>query len=213
MNLKEILTTPTPRFEADIKAASAEQALYILVRAYGGVLRGKGVDTSSTPMTEKFIQSARMVAEWMHTRPTPGLLICGEVGNGKTTMVEALTNLYAVRCNKLMTNVTALHIADLYRNADTDGINALKDTLMLSIDDLGTEAAGVKSYGNEVSPVTDIIYHRYAKRMFTVITTNMAAFQIRDRYGDRIADRFREMMTVVPFMDKSYRGAAPSTRQ
>ena len=208
MSPNKILTTQTPHFDADIRARTADHALGMLLRSYAGVLREKGVDTSITPMTEKFLQSAQMVAEWVHTRPTCGLLICGDVGNGKTTMVEALTNLYAVRCNKMMTNATALHIADLYRNADTDDINALKDTLMLSIDDLGTESAGVKSYGNEVSPVTDIIYHRYAKRMFTVITTNMATFQIRDRYGDRIADRFREMMTVVPFLDKSYRGGA-----
>lgn len=205
MNLNEILTTPARTFDADIRAASAEQALHMLLRSYAGVLRKNGIDTHNTPMTAKFLESARKVAEWVHTRPTCGLLICGEVGNGKTTMVEALANLYAVRCNKLMTNVTALRIADMYRTGDTDGINAIKNTLMLSIDDLGTEAVGVKSWGNEISPVTDIIYHRYAKRMMTVVTTNMATFQIRDRYGDRIADRFREMMTVVPFLDKSYR--------
>lgn len=178
----------------------------MLLRSYAGVLRKNGIDTTSTPMTEQFLKSAGMVAEWVHSRQTCGLLICGEVGNGKTTMVEALTNLYAVRCNKLMTCITALRLADLYRNGDTSAIDAVKDTSMLAIDDLGTEAVGVKSWGNEISPVTDVIYHRYARRMFTVVTTNMATFQIRERYGDRIADRFREMMTVVPFLDKSYRG-------
>ena len=204
MSLKKALTTHEQTF--DINAGNSPMAFVMLLRSYAGILKKNGIDAYSVPMTDEFLKSAGMVAEWVHNRPTCGLLICGEVGNGKTTMVEALTNLYAVRCNKLMTNVTALHIADLYRTGDTDGINAIKNSLMLSIDDLGTEAVGVKSWGNEISPVTDVIYHRYAKRMMTVVTTNMAAFQIRDRYGDRIADRFREMMTVVPFLDKSYRG-------
>lgn len=87
---------------------------------------------------------------------------------------------------------------------------------MIGIDDLGKEPAEVLDYGNVLSPVVDLIEHRYSRQLFTFVTTNLTGkpreagddkddASIRGKYKDRIADRFNEMFDVIVFKDVSYR--------
>ena len=76
---------------------------------------------------------------------------------------------------------------------------------MLGIDDLGKEPAEIVDYGNILSPVVDLIEHRYDRQLFTVITTNLPPEKIREKYGDRIADRFNEMVGRIIFRNTTYR--------
>lgn len=46
---------------------------------------------------------------------------------------------------------------------------------------------------------------RYDAQLFTVFTTNLEPKEIRQRYGDRIADRLNEMMTKVVYRNLTYR--------
>ena len=78
---------------------------------------------------------------------------------------------------------------------------------LLGIDDLGTEPLVIMDYGNEKTPIVDLLSMRYENRLFTIVTTNLTPKQIRERYGERIADRFNEMMEVVIFKNPSYRRA------
>ena len=80
-----------------------------------------------------------------------------------------------------------------------------KTTELLHIDDVGTEPASVKVWGNEVSPLVEILYSRYDNLLYTVITSNLSDEDILPRYGVRIADRFREMFDFLSFDNKSYR--------
>jgi len=56
-----------------------------------------------------------------------------------------------------------------------------------------------------LSPIIDLLEHRYNEQLFTLITTNLNAEQIRERYKARIADRFNEMLEVIVFEDGSFR--------
>lgn len=76
---------------------------------------------------------------------------------------------------------------------------------LLAIDDLGTEAREVMDYGNIINPTVDIITRRYENQFFTIISTNLTPPQISQVYGERIADRMREMMEIIPFTNTSYR--------
>ena len=80
-----------------------------------------------------------------------------------------------------------------------------KTECALCIEDMGREASEVMSYGNILSPVADIVEQRYADQLFTIITTNLTPEQIKERYGGRVADRFREMLEVITFRHASYR--------
>ena len=81
----------------------------------------------------------------------------------------------------------------------------LSQKKMLGIDDLGTEPREVMDFGNVVTPVIDLLTMRYDEQLFTIITTNLTPKQIREHYGDRIADRLNEMGERIVFKNSSYR--------
>ena len=76
---------------------------------------------------------------------------------------------------------------------------------MLGIDDLGEEETVIQNYGNRQTPVIDLLSYRYCRMLFTMVTTNLTPAQIRTTYGDRIADRFNEMMLILPYRSPSFR--------
>ena len=80
-----------------------------------------------------------------------------------------------------------------------------KKTEMLSIDDLGIEPITAKLYGNESTPIIDLLYYRYDWRLFTIITSNLDEQGLDTMYGPRIADRFREMFDRIAYTNASYR--------
>ena len=53
--------------------------------------------------------------------------------------------------------------------------------------------------------MTTVVIHGVKYQAFTVISTNLTAKEIREKYGERIADRLNEMMNVIIFKNKSFR--------
>lgn len=82
---------------------------------------------------------------------------------------------------------------------------------LLAIDEVGEEPAEMLVYGMIYTPIRDLLEERYALQKFTIITTNLVEnkekkiHQIREHYGERVVDRIREMMKLLPFKNKSYR--------
>ena len=153
--------------------------------------------------------------------PKFGLMFCGTVGNGKTTLMKAFQRCinyldashhfsflddskYGYRFNPGMRIVDVREILRCAKE-DAKAYDNLKKYNLLGIDDLGKEPAEIMDFGNILSPVIDLIEHRYDKQLFTVITTNLVGKEIRSKYGDRIADRFNEMLQVIVFRNSTYR--------
>lgn len=147
-----------------------------------------------------------------------GIVLCGGCGNGKTTMLKALQNLIRrlqIRKSNScsgngfdscygLTIVNAVQIAQL-RKTDYNRFCHLAQTDLLGIDDLGTEPAEMQDYGNFMYPIKELLAMRYDAQLFTVFTTNLEPKNIRQRYGDRIADRLNEMMTKIVYRNPTYR--------
>lgn len=154
------------------------------------------------------------VSRWAVQHKKPGLMLRGYVGVGKTTMLFALARVFDVLEKQTIRIVDARKIATLAKDSKAD-FETLTTTKMLGIDDLGTEPLTVKSYGNEITPVVELLTERYNKRLFTVITTNLAkkivdgreVDELQEIYGDRLFDRFREMFNTISYdaNQKSYR--------
>ena len=95
---------------------------------------------------------------------------------------------------------------------DPKEFSQIQDANMLGIDDLGEEEPALMSYGNRITPVIDLLSYRYCRMLFTMVTTNLTPVQIRSVYGDRIADRFNEMMLILPYRNPSFRTPQSSGR-
>ena len=190
-----------------------EQAVQLMIAAYEAEVEFRHGICRLDENTTKSINS---LAECL-TKQSPkfGLMFCGTCGNGKTTMLFALRSAisYLARAGYIQTDnstesssllvVDAKDIVSYAR--EPNEMKKLAARRMLAIEDLGKEAAEVLDYGNVINPAVDLLEKRYDNQLFTVITTNLRAREIREKYGDRIADRFNEMLDVIIFKGNSYR--------
>lgn len=158
-------------------------------------------------------------ARWLtRADSAPGLLLCGLCGNGKTTLARAVAWLIehvTVReCGYSHREVMRFHTAkEICRmcaasekfKEQFDEYGRLFLEPMMIIDDLGEEPMEVMVYGMPHTPIIDIISKRYDARLMTIVTTNLEAAAIREKYGERIGDRLKEMLVPIVFENDSYR--------
>lgn len=143
--------------------------------------------------------------------PKFGIMLCGTCGNGKTTLLYAFQSALNMLSNwqlweepKGIMVIDAKEIAMYAKNVQR--FKELRSRDMLGIEDMGREPTEVLDYGNVLSPVIDLLEYRYNQQLFTIITTNLTAEEIRAKYKPRIADRFNEMLEVIIFGNQSFRG-------
>lgn len=140
-----------------------------------------------------------------------GAIFSGICGNGKTTLLYAFRNLLNYLNQKRMfpntdTGIIIVDAKDIAEYAkDLKRFHDLRSQPLLAIEDMGREPVEVMSYGNVLNPVIDLLEYRYNQQLFTLITTNLIPQEIRERYGNRIADRFNEMLDILIFGNKTYR--------
>lgn len=158
-------------------------------------------------------------ARWLvNPNSTQSLLLCGLYGNGKTTLARAISGLidyitnreYGYSGRKYMDFYTAKDICRICAASEKfkDKYQEYDDLFkkeMIIIDDLGDEPKEVMVYGMIYTPLIDIISERYRLQLMTIITTNLDTDELKERYGERIYDRLREMLTVIVFKNDSYR--------
>lgn len=150
-------------------------------------------------------------AKWLTGDYKVGLLLYGSIGSGKSTLARAICNLIGILFNSALSaerkGVNRVSALDLAKNVADDPMffNRLKNAELLFIDDIGTEPASVKSWGNEFSPVVELLYARYDRQLFTIATSNLGESEFEDRYGIRIYDRIQEMFERIHYQNKSYR--------
>ncbi|MBS5527393.1 MAG: hypothetical protein KHX42_04465 [Prevotella sp.] len=152
------------------------------------------------------------VADWLITGDKPFLILCGSCGNGKTSMMRAIARTTGVmqlaitgRQQRVM--LQEEQATEIARSIKYDylGWKAMCTSPFLGIDDMGEEPAEVRSYGNYLRPITELLQYRYDKLLPTVITTNLTPRQITEKYGLRIAGRLTEVAKKIAFLNPSFR--------
>ena len=207
--------TITPaRFNVELPP---EQIDALRTAAYRGIVAERGQSLCADTDTRDHIAAA---ARWL-AAPTgkPGLMLYGLYGNGKTTLMRAIARLILllytspVKSKRVEVVITdAKAIAEI--GADDRRRNEyqrLKSAPLMIIDELGEEPPEVVVYGRVLTPVRDLLEERYRCQQITIVATNLVNTpdnpQLSKHYGERVVDRFREMMEIIPFRNPSYRVA------
>ena len=188
----------------------------MLKEAYAKIVNSRGMVCKIPDEVSGYIEA---IADMMTSKSTKcGILLCGLCGNGKTTTMKAfsmvtdyLHGVYKRDCmekgvwpkNIRMQDTSARRLVQVAK--DENIMAEAKKVDILCIDDVGLEPTEVLDYGNAISPVIEIMEHRYRQQLFTFVTTNLTPAQIREKYGDRIADRFNEMMKCIVFKNPTFR--------
>lgn len=162
-------------------------------------------------MDEPTKQNIDQLAEFLTNEGSKfGVMFSGICGNGKTTLLYAFQSLLNYLNDKGMfderVGILIIDAKEVVSYAkDIKQFRGLRERQMIAIEDMGREPVEVLDYGNVLNPVIDLLEYRYNAQLFTIITTNLVPKEIRERYGNRIADRFNEMFDKVIFANETYR--------
>lgn len=193
-----------------------DTAVTLLTGAMRAVVEHRGGTFKFDADTETHV---RQVARWLiDAEGTPGLMLCGLYGNGKTTLANALAWLIGFIterelgpskrvCVKFRTAKDICRIcaaSEKFKEQRNQYADIFQEPIII-IDELGEEPLEVMVYGMIHTPLIDLIGERYAQQRMTIITTNLDVDELKEKYGERIYDRFTEMITSVIFNNESYR--------
>ena len=208
----------------------AEEVAVVMLEAYAKIVKSRGRDIA--PNDTILQANIESVARWLtDSSRRPCLLLQGNVGNGKTTMMQCVAATFEAFRNgatgmlttdgwrltheqrKPYERLQTLPVMQLVTSGrivsaaskNTDDYPRIQRQMFVGIDDLGVEPPTTKIYGTELTPVADIIYHRYDLQLPTIISTNLNDEEIAGRYGVRIADRLKEICDKLVYNSPSYR--------
>lgn len=191
--IQEKLYAP-PRFP--VSFGTIEDAQVRFLGTYGAIVRSRGVefkmDNATTSKVEK-------VVTWISSSQKRGLLLCGTLGNGKTTMLKTFKMLLG--SGAVYYEAQALY--DYYKTNQSYPRISMNEVLL--IDDLGVEPSVYNEFGEKRYPLAEILLARYRQNATTIIATNCSFQQIGERYGDRVYDRIKEMFVMIKYLEPSYR--------
>lgn len=142
-----------------------------------------------------------------------GLLITGNTGAGKTTLMQLFKRntrqcYQVVNCRQLNVLFAIQGYEMLGRYSVPIRIPLAEETfyqqeLGTCFDDLGVENDNVR-----INVMAEIILNRYENSTpwhYTYITTSLTAGQIKQRYGSRVQSKVREMFNMIVLPEKDCR--------
>lgn len=132
-----------------------------------------------------------------------GLLIRGISGLGKTFLFELVKN-------NPLNPVKIVSMIDVAEAIKEDGFYHIEfnGEKIIYLDDVGTEEATVNHFGTKVNWFKDFIEKYYTRKESfknLVISTNLNANELEEKYGSRVRSRMREMFNVIDITGKDRR--------
>jgi DNA replication protein DnaC len=134
------------------------------------------------------------IIDWMIDTRGRGLMLMGECGLGKSTILNyVIPAIFRTKTNKVLRSIPAKELAAVDKNVAP----------FIIIDDLGTESIK-NDYGTKVDAVADAISYAEDSSKTLLITTNLSPNSLKERYDERTLDRLRKCKVVI-IKGKSFR--------
>jgi len=125
--------------------------------------------------TYKHLSAYDEIIDWMVDTKGKGLIIMGECGLGKSTILNyVIPAIFRTKTNKVLRSIPAKELGTVERNIAP----------FIIIDDLGTESIK-NDYGTKIDAVTDAISYAEDSSKTLIITTNLSPNSLKERYDER----------------------------
>lgn len=199
--------TAVAKLPAKLSDNTSEELESIIALAIKEQVKERGIPYEDISRSEMALKIKSAVAWLRGPQYRSCLLLQGTIGNGKTTLMEAMYQLYravdasivSVKCDRLAEYFV------MQTSGLTSAYTEYKTASRLCIDELGIEPERCMIYGVEYMPIQSLLAYRYEKQLPTILTSNLSDTMICERYGQRISDRFAEMCSILRFSGQSYR--------
>ncbi|HOV70134.1 MAG TPA: ATP-binding protein [Clostridia bacterium] len=174
----------------------------------------EGYRLTQKKLMENLLYQAQNYSDGFPDNEKPNILLLGKTGVGKTYLAMCIVRAvmdkgYAV----LSTNAFGLfeRLAQRLSGQDID-LNHIRQADLLFIDDLGMEPV-LNNFTIEY--LFEILNARLLNRKNTIITSNLTAKELQERYTDRITSRlFDQANSLVIYMPgKDLRLSKRQTKQ
>ena len=153
-------------------------------------------------------EQLKYIYRWFKQDKRCSLLLYGNVGSGKTTMLRMMEEIFKYLIPKdalSITFATADEAFEAYLRREGDFINSICEKDILLLDDLGAEPVKCMKDCMERYPMIYLLSERYDKGLITIVSTNLNQEEITKRYGVRIWDRICENYGRLSFRNGTYR--------
>ena len=205
----------TPRFRLN---KPLEEALAILAACFKAEIIRRHRDVVWTEDIQRCL--TEVATELVNEKPKFGFFFCGNVGNGKTSLMYAIQRcinyladqnhfefLYEDWTYKPKIHMRIVDIREILvaSKGEAKEFEVIRKFPFLGIDDLGKEPAEIMDFGNVLNPFHELLEYRYQQQLYTVITSNVPPDMVKEKYGERISNRIKEMLVKVVFKNTSYR--------
>ena len=174
---------------------------------YGDSFHFQQQDISNITKLAAYFLNDEIITSKFGIDLTKGILLCGPVGCGKTTLMT-LMKYIAHKENKFYVKTCRDISFEFIKEGDeiihrySRSSNSEAQYKNYCFDDLGVEK-NLKYYGNECNVMAEIILSRYdlfvSKKIQTHITSNLSASEIEAAYGNRVRSRLRGMLNLISF--------------
>jgi energy-coupling factor transporter ATP-binding protein EcfA2 len=129
-----------------------------------------------------------------------GILLCGPVGCGKTSLMKLLP--YIVAHHRIYQVIPTRNISFAFNHTGYKTIEYFGNQKFFCFDDLGVEPIG-RFFGKDCNVMGEILLSRYDlflnHKIKTHATTNLNAQELEDRYGNRVRSRMRQLFNLIAF--------------